>query len=304
MDFEFSNKISKDYNFKLHVHYVNDEKDLYDDFIKVTNYLDEPVSNLNFLHTYWQTKLAKENNIKVVLTGDGADELFCGYDRYKSAYLAKKLSFLSFFSKKISRINKLGNNEVPLYYYSIFKNNEHKDIFKNLNDLDNNLSDEIYDNFSSDYKIDYINYFDTRYWLTNESNYKLDKCSMINSVEARVPFQDKNLINRFFFISNYLKFKTNNRKFLLKEMNILPKYIINRPKIGWFSPEKFFLETNLNKIVKEFFDEKKIEQQDIFNFNQTLKFFNKFPIENWKIKRQTLTIILFQIWYTNILKLD
>ena len=41
-------------------------------------------------------------------------------------------------------------------------------------------------------------------------------------------------------MSNYLKFKTNNRKFLLKEMNILPKYIINRPKIGWFSPEKFF----------------------------------------------------------------
>ena len=86
MDFEFSNKISKDYNFKLHVHYVNDEKDLYDDFIKVTNYLDEPVSNLNFLNTYWQTKVAKENNIKVVLTGDGADELFCGYDRYKRLF--------------------------------------------------------------------------------------------------------------------------------------------------------------------------------------------------------------------------
>ena len=47
---------------------------------------------------------------------------------------------------------------------------------------------------------------------------------------------------------------------------------------------------------------KKIEQQNIFNFNETLKFFNKFPIENWKIKRQTLTIILFQIWYDNILK--
>ena len=304
VDFEFSNKISKDYNFKLHVHYVNDEKDLYNDFIKVTNYLDEPVSNLNFLNTYWQTKLAKENNIKVVLTGDGADELFCGYERYKSAYLAKKLSFFGFLSKKISKVNKLRNKEVPLYYYSIFKNNEHKDIFKNLNDLDDNLSDEIYDNFSSDYKIDYINYFDTRYWLTNESNYKLDKCSMINSVEARVPFQDKNLINRFFFMSNNLKFNTYNRKFLLKEMNILPKYIINRPKTGWFSPEKFFLETNLTKIVEEFFDEKEIEQQNIFNFNQLLKFFNKFPIENWKIKRQTLTIILFQIWYNNILKLD
>ena len=74
---------------------------MYEDFIKVTNYLDEPVSNLNFLNTYWQTKLAKENNIKVVLTGDGADEIFCGYDRYKSAYFCKKLSLLSFLSKRI-----------------------------------------------------------------------------------------------------------------------------------------------------------------------------------------------------------
>ena len=62
---------------------------------------------------------------------------------------------------------------------------------------------------------------------------------MINSVEARVPFQDINLINRFFFVSNSLKFSNRNRKYLLKEMNILPKYITKRPKTGWFSPEKF-----------------------------------------------------------------
>ena len=127
---------------------------------------------------------------------------------------------------------------------------------------------------------------------------------MINSVEARVPFQDINLINRFFFVSNSLKFSNRNRKYLLKEMNILPKYITKRPKTGWFSPEKIFLETNLNKIIKEFFEKKKIESQNILNFNETLEFFNRFPSENWKIKRQTLTIILFQIWYDNILQLD
>ena len=50
-----------------------------------------------------------------------------------------------------------------------------------------------------DSNVDYINYFDFKYWLTNESNYKLDKCTMINSVEARVPFQDISLIKKFFF---------------------------------------------------------------------------------------------------------
>ena len=303
VDFEYSKKISKDFDFKLHVHYIESEKNLYEDFIKVTNYLDEPVSNLNFLNTYWQTKLAKENNTKVILTGDGADELFSGYDRYRSTYLANKFSLLSIFSKKIRNINKLNHNELPLYYYSIFKNKEHKKIFKNLNNLDDDLTNEIYDNFLSHNKIDYINYFDTKYWLTNESNYKLDKCSMINSVEARVPFQDINLIKRFFFISNNLKFKVHNRKSLLKEMNILPQYIAKRPKTGWFSPEKIFLENNLNNIIEDCFDETKLKSQDVLNYNELINFFKKFPIENWKIKRQTLTIILFQIWYDNILKL-
>ncbi len=304
VDFEFSKQISKDYNFKLHTHYVTNEKDLYDDFIKITNYLDEPVSNLNFLNTYWQTKIAKENNIKVVLTGDGADELFCGYDRYKSVYLADKLSFLNFFSKKISKINNLKHNEIPLFYYSIFKNKEHKKIFKNLDYFEDDLSDKIYENFTSDKKIDYINYFDTKYWLSNESNYKLDKCSMINSIEARVPFQDINLINKFFFIPNNSKFSTRNRKYLLKEMDFLPKYIMKRPKTGWFSPERIFLETNLSSIISDFFEETKIKSQNIINFNEIINYFKRFPLENWKIKRQTLTIILFQIWYDKILKLD
>ena len=304
IDFQFSKQISKDYNLKLHTHYISNEKELYDDFLKITDYLDEPVSNLNFLNTYWQTKIAKENNIKVVLTGDGADELFCGYDRYKSVFLADKLSFFSFLSKKVKKLNNLENREIPLFYYSIFKNKEHKKIFKNIEHLEDNLADEIYENMVSDKKIDYINFFDTKYWLTNESNYKLDKCSMINSVEARVPFQDINLIKNFFFIPNNLKFSIQNRKFLLKEMNFLPKYVINRPKTGWFSPEKIFLETNLNNIISDFFDETKIKSQNTIDYSEIISFFKRFPKENWKIKRQTLTIILFQIWYDKVLSLD
>ena len=63
---------------------------------------------------------------------------------------------------------------------------------------------------------------------------------MINSVEARVPFQDINLINRFFFVSNSLKFSNRNRKYLLKEMNILPKYITKGQKLVGFLLKKFF----------------------------------------------------------------
>ena len=190
-----------------------------------------------------------------------------------------------------------------MYYYSIFKDNDYKNLF-NLNLNQKTTTEEgIFNKFSSKYKIDYINYFDTRYWLTNESNYKLDKCSMINSVEARVPFQDADLITKFFFTTNQKKFSLLNRKYLLKNINVLPKYILNRPKIGWFSPDRIFLDTHLESIIKDFFDEKKIKKQNIFNYHNLINFFKQYKIQGFKIKRQLITIILFQIWYDKIINL-
>ena len=304
IDFQYAKKISNDYNIKLNVHYEENEKNLYEDFIKVTDYMDEPVSNLNFLNTYWQTKLAKEKNIKVVLTGDGADEIFCGYDRYRSAYISSKLKPLSFISKKISTYTHLKKNQIPNHFYSIFKNYNYSILFKPQIKRDNLFKISYFDKLNTDSLIDNINYFDMKYWLSNESNYKLDKCSMINSIEARVPFQDADLINKFFSISNEKKFSLFNRKYILKNIGVLPKYILNRPKIGWFSPERIFLDTHLNDIIKDFFTESKIRNQNIFDYINLVKFFEEYPKKTYKIKRQILTIVLFQIWYDKILNLE
>ena len=303
VDYKFSSQVAKDNGIKLNVHYVKNENDLYDDFLKITDYLDEPISNLNFLNTYWQTKMAKEEGFKVILTGDGADELFCGYDRYYKAFLANKLSFLNFFSHKIRKYNKCKPIEIPSMFYSIFKNINDLKIFKNdINDKSLTESN-YYNNFKFDNIVDYINYFDLRYWLSNESNYKLDKCSMINSVEARVPFQGIGLINKLFFINNKYKFRFNNRKFLLKKNNIVPNYIKKRPKTGWFSPDRIFLDLNLNKIIETFFTKTEINEQNIFNYEELMNFFNSYYKRGFLIKREIVTTILFQIWYKKVLSL-
>ena len=89
----------------------------------------------------------------------------------------------------------------------------------------------------------------------------------------------------------------------IDNLNILPEYILKRPKTGWFSPETIFLENNLKIIIQDFFDEKKIKNQNIFNYNKLLEFFEEYPKKTYKIKRQVLTIILFQIWYDKIIDL-
>ena len=301
IDFYYAKKFANKLGIKLNVNYIEDIRTIIDDFYKVANYLDEPVSNLNFLNTYWQSKLAHEKGVKVVLTGDGSDELFCGYERYYKIFVSEKLKYLKFLSNKIKIYNTINLEDIPKLFYSIFKNSNYKNLFQKEMNLDSIEKEKLFKNVSFDANADYINYFDFRYWLTNESNYKLDKCTMINSIEARVPFQDISLIKKLFFIKNEKKFKFFNRKFLLKNNNFIPDFIKKRKKTGWFTPDQIFLQNNLKSIISDIFPNEKIKEQNIFNKKELYSFFNSYNIYGYRIKREIITIILFQIWYDKVL---
>ena len=106
-DYIYAKKLSDDLNIKLNVNFIDNISSTLDDFYKITNYLDEPISNLNFLNTYWQSKHARSLGFKVILTGDGSDELFCGYDRYYKIFLSNFLKFLNKYSQKICKYNSI-----------------------------------------------------------------------------------------------------------------------------------------------------------------------------------------------------
>ena len=302
-DFFYSKKLSKDLNIKLNVTYVENLTKALDDFYKVTEYLDEPISNLNFLNTYWQSKQASLQNVKVILTGDGSDELFCGYDRYYKIFLSNYLRFFKNFNKKILIYNSISLHQIPIFFYSIFKRTNLKNLLNKNFFLEDYEEKNLLKNLSFKSNTDYINYFDFRYWLTNESNYKLDKCTMINSVEARVPFQDISLIKNLFFIENSKKFSFFNRKFLLKKNNFIPDYVKNRKKNGWFTPDRIFLDSNLESIRDHSFAKDKINNQEIFNLEYLELLFNSYKKLGYLLKKEITTIILFQIWYNKVLSL-
>ena len=302
-DYIYSKKLSKDLNIKLNVTYIENISKALDDFYKVTEYLDEPISNLNFLNTYWQSKQARSQNVKVILTGDGSDELFCGYDRYYKIFLSNYLRFFKNLNKKISNYNSINLNQIPFFFYSIFKSTNLKNLLNKPFYLNEYGEKNLFKNLNFKSNADYINYFDFRYWLTNESNYKLDKCTMINSVEARVPFQDISLIKNLFFIKNSKKFSFFNRKYLLKKNNFIPNYIKNRKKIGWFTPDKIFLDSNLETIKNHIFIKDIIKNQEIFNYEQLELLFNSYKKDGHLLKKEITTIILFQIWYNKVLSL-
>ena len=302
-DFEYSKKLSEDLDIKLNVSYIDSITSALDDFYKVTSYLDEPVSNLNFLNTYWQSKQAKLQGFKVILTGDGSDELFCGYDRYQKLFMSRYLKFFGNFNKKINKYNSLDKKKIPSFFYSIFENSNLSRLLSAKSNETTLRHKNLMENLNFDSNVDYINYFDFRYWLTNESNYKLDKCTMINSIEARVPFQDISLIKKLFFTKNSKKFSFFNRKYLLKEKNNLPSYIKNRKKIGWFTPDRLFLDSNLKTIRNDVFKQSDIINQGIFDEQNLNLLLDSYDKKGFLIKKEITTIILFQIWYNKVLSL-
>ena len=113
---KYAELVSSHLNIKNHSFYLNEE-DLIDSLLEIENKLDEPINDPSIIPTYLVSKFAKQH-VKVVLSGDGADELFSGYSPFKYLYIIK---ILSRFPKSVGR-----------FFYSLFRNIKSKDNYMNI----------------------------------------------------------------------------------------------------------------------------------------------------------------------------
>ena len=301
IDLKYTKKICKFLGIKLNLTEINlNNKKQKSELINAFQKLDEPLPNLNFFNSYMQSKNAKSNNCKVILTGDGADEIFGGYQRYRNAYVAYKIRYLSLFSKKIKSINTLGDEKILEYFYKKIDITSNKNLFVkkfNLNKITNNLKLPNWDN------VEKLNYFDTKYWLPEESNFKLDRSTMLNSVEGRVPFQDIDLLKNIYPILYNEKFSLfYDKKIIRNNFKNIPSFILNRKKHGWFSPDNYYLKNSLKDFFLETFNKTKLDKQNIFNYRSVIRLFKNHISETSYSKSELLTLLGFQSWYDQVLK--
>ena len=131
--------------------------------------------------------------------------------------------------------------------------------------------------------------------MVSDHNYKLDRTTMAHSIEGRVPFQTKLLLDNYSSIDVDKKIDYFNTKKQLRNLSLLPKNIKKRKKQGWFLPENWFIE---NFIKKELIN---IIQDDVIFFNKNniyklfdKKYFKKLP------RYEIITIFMFAYWLKNI----
>ena len=299
----YADKISKRYNTNHFVKMVS-SKDLLDFIPKITEIYDEPQADTTAIPIYFISKLAKEENIKVVLNGDGPDELFSGYNNY-SQYL-KNYKYFSIarkaprFVKHISNefINKLFpgkpiseiTNRLYLdqdFYWpgaSGFKEGEKLKIISNhfKNSVHGHSSynyvknlKQQYHNFLNGHKSDFINwlcYSGYKQAITERFLFRADRLGMANSIEARYPFLEHEMIQLALSIPSKYKVKNGVNKYILKKSleRILPNDILYRKKMGFNLPIKEWAKETIYNGVKD----------NIAQFNRDTNLFNLDEVNN------------------------
>jgi asparagine synthase (glutamine-hydrolysing) len=291
---------------------------------------DEPIADSVCVPLYYVSKLAKENGVVVCQVGEGADELFFGYpnwqrilrlQKFSNSIFLKPFIFIAFnFLKKIGLTKdwryeflKRSTSSLPLFWggAEFFNHNQKLDLLsermkkKYKSSTSWEIIEPIYNNFlnMSKYKDTYawMTYIDLNFRLPELLLMRVDKMTMANSIEARVPFLDHKFIEFIMSIPSNIKYKFNDLKYILKKSvkGIIPDEIINRKKQGFAAPiEDWFSEGLGNystSVIKEFCIE-----TDLINYAEVEKLLNSnrksyvWPILNaalwWKfyIKKQNI----------------
>lgn len=293
-DLKFAKKLCKEFNIKLNLNLIEANQISRDNLMEALNFFDEPLANLNILNSFLQARLARKMGVKVILTGDGADEIFGGYQKYVNTKIAAKFKFFSPFSKKIRLYQNYNADSFPLLFFEKLNDEDIKKFFKPefsyeiLKSKSHFLS---YKNLSKNY---ISNIFDFKNWLTNDHNYKLDRTLMANSIEGRVPFQSNNIIDNYFYSDLNSKISFFKTKVKLRKNNILPSYINNRTKQGWHLPEKWFVQ---NILKESFFD--LVNQANFVKKSQVLDLYNKKKYPKTPIYK-IVTIYVLMFWNKKI----
>ena len=225
---------------------VINQKEYINHFEQTLDMLEEPHGDSAAIPLNILTKEIHKVGIKTVLSGEGSDEIFLGYDNY-----AKFLKYYE-FEKSLSNEQNLFLNDIIGALQNNTKESEYLRRIVKKQNLYNSFG-EIYTDiqrkrlfkkvptFKSETAkqdpVDWMSYIDLKIWLGEALLSKVDRISMGNSLEVRTPFLDFNLVNYMFSVESGIKVGDTN-KYLLKKIasKYIPETIINRTKKGFNSP--------------------------------------------------------------------
>jgi asparagine synthase (glutamine-hydrolysing) len=318
-EFEYA-KIVADLIQSEHHEKAISEEELMNFLPKMIYYQDEPIADPVCVPVYFVSKLARESGIVVCQVGEGSDELFWGYPKWKLAIFLEKLNKITpnFIKKSGLNLLKLlgktrglpyeglsrGLNGSPLFWggAEAFTEQEKKYLLserlrQKFSDYSSyQIIEPIWNNFQNKSwektSLNWMTYLDINLRLPELLLMRVDKMSMSVSLEARVPFLSRNIVEFAMSIPTSLKMKNNDLKYILKRAfnNEIPPKIIQRKKQGFGVPIYDWILQNLGDFA----------QQKIIDFTDRTDYFDKKEIQfilNERNANKIWYILNFVLWY-------
>lgn len=270
------------------------------DFHRLLNmsvrHMDEPNANPSVLSTLAVSELVRAKGVKVVLTGDGGDELFAGYPRYLYDLYAERAehvprsvrragaAVLGRFPARPARVATrflrksldLDDASLPsryLHWRRQFQQVEQQQLLAPaLADAVASYNPEAMlaqhlDAFPAASLQDRMSYADLHLWVADDSNTRVDRATMAYSIEARCPMLDRALVEYAMAIPVRRKIVAGQTKYLLKRAfaDLIPKELLHAKKKGFASPVRWWLSTNLASHVDAVLSPERVRHAGVLN---------------------------------------
>jgi len=254
----------------------------------IINFMDDGFSDPAAINTYLIAKAARDSNVKVMLSGQGADEYLAGYRRYQAerifsnmpTVLKAAISRMNILpispgrfnavSRRITRFINLVNKSPSMRLFSMYSwttPSVINSLFINNNSWQGvTILEELFDTYKYDDIVEAMMKVDHHYDLMSLNLAYTDRMSMAVGVETRVPFLDFDLVRIMNSIPVHFKLKGRHTKYVFKKAmeNKLPKEIIYREKAGFSLPLRSWLSKS-NNLIDQYMDKGRITKQGIFN---------------------------------------
>ncbi|MBH0230483.1 asparagine synthase (glutamine-hydrolyzing) [Halobacillus yeomjeoni] len=291
-----------------------------DEFFKkipeIQYHMDEPHANLSSVPLYFLAELAKEH-VTVVLSGEGADELFGGYEWYRISEKQKIYETIPFPVRRvISKVGqRLPQNKITNFLVKggqkieekfvgqakVFTTEDAQNVLKKPyrnQHTPQQILAPTYKRVGKSNDSTKMQYADIKHWLPGDILQKADKMSSAHSLELRVPFLDKEVMKVAGTLAPSLRANNKDTKFALRQAarTVLPDEWANRPKVGFPVPIRDWLrQDKYYNHVKQVFDSDHAAQ--FFQTQELLRYLNEHYENKGNHHRYIWTVFVFLTWY-------
>ena len=327
-EIEYARIIAEKYNTDHHEMIV--DPDAIDILPKLAWQFDEPFADSSAMPTYYVSKIAREN-VTVILSGDGGDEAFAGYSRYahykKFSWIEKmpawfrKIVFGNLadflpegFRGKGSLYN-LSRNSLERYgevvtfaprnfIADLFSPNLYSQLPKQYQSGSEHYGEYFGQYFYKDEQLDPLSrlmYLDINTYLPEDILTKVDRTSMLCSLETRAPLLDHKLLEFLATVPSHYKIQNNEKKFILKKVmeKYLPSKILYRPKMGFDLPVSEWFKSDFNVFFYDTLFSKKCRDRGYFDHNLIHKIFETHQKRGFDLSANLWSLLFFEIWCQN-----